>query len=490
MQRVYIDVESCGLYGVPVILQYAIDDGPVQIHEFWRVPIYQSMQLIEELLCKNIVVGFNLAFDWFHICKIYTIFEAYGKYDTIPEDDIPGLAKVERQARDGSCVKPAAAMDLFLHAKKTDLQITMDRGDVRVRRVPTVLAWDLAKLLDSKITLDPILFAGRKKKYAPRFVVYDIKQTDGTMHPTLKDVVLKFRPSASLKAIAEHKLGADTVLKFQDIELDRTYWPKEVGYAPFHDAADIKPKGKTKRKVSAGRTQPWPKVLSLHISHWAFNDLARKYAQDDITYTRGLDKLWGCPTHSDDDSVLACSVAACRWKGYRLNIEQLKGLIQYYREKEKFPTAPNRVREYIKEVCNRSSGRPHDSTRARTRRYSPSLPTTGKTMKPASVPPRFSKLGRLARSVSSWRSSLSRAASCLVPRSSVLSRAECRELTALISRELIRQKKYAHAFLWLLRTRYFSAGTCRVSRSALPTLTTTTPSYVRLYLLARSATRR
>jgi hypothetical protein len=352
MQRVYIDVESCGLYGVPVILQYAIDDGPVQIHEFWRVPIYQSMQLIEELLCKNIVVGFNLAFDWFHICKIYTIFEAYGKYDTIPEDDIPGLAKVERQARDGSCVKPAAAMDLFLHAKKTDLQITMDRGDVRVRRVPTVLAWDLAKLLDSKITLDPILFAGRKKKYAPRFVVYDIKQTDGTMHPTLKDVVLKFRPSASLKAIAEHKLGADTVLKFQDIELDRTYWPKEVGYAPFHDAADIKPKGKTKRKVSAGRTQPWPKVLSLHISHWAFNDLARKYAQDDITYTRGLDKLWGCPTHSDDDSVLACSVAACRWKGYRLNIEQLKGLIQYYREKEKFPTAPNRVREYIKEVCN------------------------------------------------------------------------------------------------------------------------------------------
>lgn len=352
MNRVYIDVESCGLYGVPVILQYAVDDGPVQIHEFWRVPIYQTMQLIEELLCKNIVVGFNLAFDWFQICKIYTIFETYGDYDRIPEDDIPGIAAVERRARDGSCVKPVACLDLFLHAKKTDLQITMDRGDVRIRRVPTVLAWDLAKLLDSKITLDPILFAGRKKKYAPRFVVHDIKQTDGTIHPSLKDVVLKFRPSSSLKAIAEHKLHAETILRFEDVELDRTYWPKEFGYAPFHEASGVKPAGKTKRKLSAGRTEKWPKLLPLHIQHWAFNKLARQYAQDDITYTRGLDRLWDHPQHSDDDSVLACSVAACRWKGYRLDLAKLQALIQKYKEKQKFPTAPNRVKEYIREACN------------------------------------------------------------------------------------------------------------------------------------------
>ena len=350
MKRVYLDCETCGFYGVPVIVQYALDDGPIQIHEFWRTPMGVTMDLIENVFCKNIVVGFNLAFDWFHIQKIYNIFEAYGAPDVVPLDIIDDIAEYESRARDGSCVKPESALDLMLYAKKTDLQITMDRGDIRVRRVPSVLAHELAKVLDHKITLDPILFAGRKNKFMPKFTVYDIKQTDGTVHPCLSDVVLKFRPSAALKAIAEHKLGVDAATRFDEISIDKRYYPEEYGYAPIHMAKAVKEKGKRSR--SAGRTERWPKVLHHHISHWAYNELARKYAEDDIKYTRGLDTLWGYPRHGDDDSVLACSVASCRWKGYRTDEDKLRKLISEYQERQKFPTAPGRVKEYIREACN------------------------------------------------------------------------------------------------------------------------------------------
>lgn len=350
MKRIYIDCETCGFYGVPVIVQYAIDDGPIQIHEFWRTPMGTSMDLIR-MFADNCVVGFNLAFDWFHLQKIYNLFEVYDAPDIIPEEYIEDISKYEKRSRDGSCVKPRSALDLMLHAKKTDLQITMDRGDIRIRRVPSVLAGELAKLLDHKITLDPILFAGRKNKYLPKFAVYPVKQTDGTEHPNLCDVVLKFRPSAALKAIAEHKLGVDSATRFDEISIDKRYYPEEYGYAPFHEARGVKAGKTTKRKHSSGKTEKWPKVLHHHINHWAYNELARKYAEDDITYTRDLDRLWQYPQHGDDDSVLACSVASCRWKGYNIDIPKLEKLILEYKEKQKFPTAPGRVREYIRHAC-------------------------------------------------------------------------------------------------------------------------------------------
>jgi hypothetical protein len=352
MKRIYLDTETCGLFGVPVIVQYAIDDGPIQIHEFWRTPMGTSMDLIRDVFCPNIVVGFNMAFDWFHIQKIYNIFEKYDAPDVIPYDLIDDIAKYESDARDGSCVKPASCLDLMLYAKKTDLQITMDRGDIRIRRVPNVLAYDLAKLLDHKITLDPILFAGRKNRFLPRFNVYPVKRQDGTEDPHLSDVVLKFRPSGALKAIAEHKLGVDAATRFDEISIDKRYYPEEFGYAPLHTAKRVKEKGGGKVKVSAGKTERWPKVLQRHIDHWAYNALARKYAEDDITYTRGLDKLWNYPQHGDDDSILACSVASCRWKGYRLDEDKLRKLISEYQAKQAYPTAPSRVREYIREACN------------------------------------------------------------------------------------------------------------------------------------------
>lgn len=34
----YVDTETCGLHGMPVLLQHATDEGPISLHEIWLSP--------------------------------------------------------------------------------------------------------------------------------------------------------------------------------------------------------------------------------------------------------------------------------------------------------------------------------------------------------------------------------------------------------------------------------------------------------------------
>jgi hypothetical protein len=316
-------------------MQYAFGrDGPVEIHEFWRSPIGESLELIRRI-CQCEVIGFNLSFDWFHIQKVYNVFAALGRTNAIPEDHIEELAALEMSARDGQCVKPQSALDLMLHFRKTELQVTMERDDMRIRKVPTVLAKELAKLLTKRIQLDPLLFAGQKK-WAPRFQVEDVKGDDNEIMPNLKNVVLKFRPSSGLKALATHLLG-EKATHFAEIEIDKKLRPKEYGFAPFAQAVGRPGKW----------NWSWPDVIKYHINHWAYRDDARKYAEADVVYTRNLHEYSGWVAGGDVDSVLACTVASCRWKGYKVDVPALKELITNYRAKLKAPMSPNQVKEWI-----------------------------------------------------------------------------------------------------------------------------------------------
>lgn len=342
MDKCFIDTETCGFHGMPVILQYAINDGPIIIHEFWKRPIRESLELIERI-CEMQVVGFNLAFDWFHFNKVYNVFKLYadrtGNLETIPVDDIDGIASVEREARDGVCVKPVSALDLMLYFRKTELQVTMERDDIRIRKVPLMLADELAKLLTQKIQLDPILFASQKK-WAPRFQVEDVKdQESGEVHPYLKNVVLRFKPGGSLKALATHILGKK-VTKFGEVELDKKFRPKEHGFAPFAQGSP----------GQWGWT--WPAVIKFHIDHWHYREDARAYASADVENTRALYEYAERPAGGDTDSVLACCVASCRWKGYKIDLPRLEQLIKTYKAKLKAPIAPSHVKSWINELLN------------------------------------------------------------------------------------------------------------------------------------------
>jgi hypothetical protein len=94
------DSETCGFHGPAVLYQYAHDDGEVQLHSVFKSPIYETLELLESF-CKEDVVGFNLAFDWFHVNKSYNTLLLLGKevgMGEYPEDHINEMAEFEDRA--------------------------------------------------------------------------------------------------------------------------------------------------------------------------------------------------------------------------------------------------------------------------------------------------------------------------------------------------------------------------------------------------------
>jgi hypothetical protein len=85
---------------------------------------------------------------------------------------------------------------------------------------------------------------------------------------------------------------------------------------------------------------------------------ARRYARDDVVYTRLLDEYFGFPERDDNDSVLACMVAAVRWHGFEVNIEAVSELLR--KSSEVLASSPvninkpAQVKRYIREVMDES----------------------------------------------------------------------------------------------------------------------------------------
>lgn len=336
MIKTYLDTETCGLHSVPVLLQYAYDDSEIKLHEFWRNPVQETLELIEEI-AKTAVVGFNIVFDWFHLCKIYTVFSLCPP-DWIPAEHIEEIALLEPEARFGPCLKPASALDLMLIARKGKYQSLMDRKDIKIRKVPKEIAYKLAQHLETAVKIDDIFFSRKKDKYSPRWLV-----RPSTDLPGFKDVILKFAASGALKVLAEHalKIPKSEILLHSDIEIDRKYRPKEVGWSPFALAV-----GRPGRWNWA-----WPEVVQFHIDHWAYNSLARKYASNDVDYTRRLDAFFGHPEPGDVDSTLACAIAAIRWRSFKVDEEKIQEQRAALRVSMKeTPIAPHVAKKWITEL--------------------------------------------------------------------------------------------------------------------------------------------
>ena len=61
--NVFYDTESVGLHGMPVLIQYAIDDGPIQLYSPWSEPIEVTLKLIENMMDAEANIAFNIASD-------------------------------------------------------------------------------------------------------------------------------------------------------------------------------------------------------------------------------------------------------------------------------------------------------------------------------------------------------------------------------------------------------------------------------------------
>ncbi|TRZ53748.1 MAG: hypothetical protein D4S01_00720 [Dehalococcoidia bacterium] len=304
------------MHGLPVLIQYAYDDGEVILHNIWREEIRDTLALIEDF-CSHPggICGFNLAFDWFHVCKTYTTFRLLDP-DILPLHQVDEVALKEKEARSGPCLKPQKACDLMLHARKGPYQSTMNRNSITIKRIPTTLAQQLADHLKEAIPLKDIYFA-RKKDPKQRWQLQDIVNDLDDVDPYFKNVVLRFSPSSALKALAVDALGVkeDKVLKFIDISPPSFKRVTELGYAPF--ALAVGEPGKWNKA--------WPFWVWEDVFFWEGNKNARKYAKDDVIYTRDLYYHFNSPP-CDVDSTLACMVSSVRWHGYAVDLPAIEGL--------------------------------------------------------------------------------------------------------------------------------------------------------------------
>lgn len=333
--NLFLDSETCGLHSIAVLLQYAIDEGPVVLYEPWKEPVWRTRGLLRDFTKYNLI-GFNLGFDVFHVAKLATIWELLPD-DLIPEQDIPLVAKMERIAPWGNCWKPQASCDLMLHSRKGRYQTLMPRKPIRIRKVPKVIAEEVVKSLGEAIYFDKIFFAKTKTNPGE----WSIIPREDSEH--LVDLKLSFNPAGGLKFLAEFALGYKPKFHFSDVELSKEYRPSELGYAPFAHCAPEPDKA-------------WPHMVKHHIDHWHNCKEAREYAHDDITITRDLWKHFECPEAGDDDSELATMVATSRWRGLRILPGDIQSLLD--ESKAVVATSPlninahRQVRAYLEETMD------------------------------------------------------------------------------------------------------------------------------------------
>lgn len=369
MEPLFYDTETCGLHGPIVLLQYAIGiKSPVKLVSLWKLTIGQAIEELERIVKHpGGVVGFNMVFDHFHVCQMLTTLYLMDDWSLVLEDCITEYALKEPQGRFGPCCKPVKACDLMLHARKGPYQAVMDRADIRIRRVPTALAWPLADELEKRVKLKRIFF-GKKKSFDRCWQVYDVEEKDGKISRDFKDVVLKFAATSALKAIAADAFGLepDAVLKFTDVEFKD--YPEELGYAPFALAIGTPDDWKGS----------WPEIIHRHITHWSWHPRAREYAELDVVYLQRLYPYFGSPELGDNDSELACMVAAVRWRGFAVDIQGLTKLREKTKTRNrkilskeeargipfldmtedgkgfyfKIPTSPAASRKYIEQVLS------------------------------------------------------------------------------------------------------------------------------------------
>jgi len=343
MSFITLDSETIGFHGAMCLLQWS-DSGdetkPVNLHSIFTEKIKDTLEIIEYIIHHpGGVLGFNLAFDHFHVSKTYNTLKLLPP-DAYPIDIIDDMGVAEKLARDGACLRPVKAFDLMLHARKGPYQNLMSRDPIRIRRVPRILAPLLAEELEKRLMLRPIFFAKKAKQSTSHWRIIDIPLDNDFVH-----LELGFAPDGGMKALATDALEIpeSESLVYADIKIQDKFLPTEFAYAPFATAV-----GKPGKWNNA-----WCEVAQHHITHWIYNELARKYAERDVTLPIRMWKKWGCPEFGDRDSELAIAVGSGRLKGYAVNLKGIEVLRKKAAKKKLlFPIHPARIMTYISEVLS------------------------------------------------------------------------------------------------------------------------------------------
>jgi len=291
---IFLDTESCGLTGPCILIQYAEGDGLVKLHHVFRKPIRETLELIE-YFCEHTggICGFNLVHDWFQLTKLYNILRTSERYENAPTPELFAGRNSEDPYRDARryTIKPVKALDLFLHARKGPYQSLMERDDIKIKNVPIKMGTILCDILKDKFKLPLIYF---KNAADPETAAqWKVDSIDG--NPDFVNVVLRFKPSMGLKALASEIFKT----KQLDYPIPKEFYPVENDYNPY--------------------TIEWKLIINEHIKFWWENKTALSYAEQDVVLLQRLWHTWGEPAAGDIDSKLACHVGGVRWHGFSID---------------------------------------------------------------------------------------------------------------------------------------------------------------------------
>ena len=317
---IFVDCETVGFHGPIILIQYAEDYGPVKIHNVFSRPIKETLKLIE-WFCENDVCAYNLVFDWFHLVQCYNVLlEMDSKF-------LPPFAGDYYAAEcENPCTRylvPRGALDLMIHCQEGDYQYLMERKDIVIKRVPRVLAYKLCRELEGRVHLRASLFARYKDPTQKRWRIQELKDPD----PDFVNVKLKFAPSKALDVIAKDVLGVGKAGSPFDLLPDL----EEYGYRPY-----------------GGN---WINYIDIFRREWS-QPSALKYAERDIVVLQDLWRAFKEPKAGSLNSELCICVANSRWRGFKVDIEKCKELVEYYDNLiTDFPinvNSPKQVKIYLK----------------------------------------------------------------------------------------------------------------------------------------------
>lgn len=292
--KLYLDTETVGLCGPLKTIQFAIDDGPVQIARIWSNQDYDKrfMEALWNLLYDpgTVFIGFNVGFDLFHLYRLRH--ELWGEWADSPR----------RVAKPFAC----QTLDLQVHAMlKSPLapfafSRNRSRSIARVRRIPK----QSMEIVGSRVmdTLKPLI----PKHFGLHMGVHRV---DGS-----RDLVtLSFTVEGSLTLKGLMKEYGIPTIPIEDV------WPlpqreSEKPWLPYPDPVVHGP-------VEAQCEEVMRNPAS---GFW-------KYAELDIHYLRVLEAKLGFP-QPDHHSECAHAVAYTRYHGFPVDRPVLDRSITHYTE--------------------------------------------------------------------------------------------------------------------------------------------------------------
>lgn len=342
----FYDTETCGFYGMALLIQYAKDEGEIKLHDVWSEEIGKTLDLIEDLMDEG-VCGYHLAFDHFHLSKLYTTFSLLPR-DKKPESIVHDVYLAEAEGRFGQCIKPRSAVDLMMHVRKSQFQQGMSKRVFKVMKVHKSIAAALCRYLN-RVEFPHYMHVSKSPIWEIKYIK-DKKDKD-IIDSEFRNIVGTLRPSTGLKTICTDvfKLPAT---HFQEVMPDSQ--PVELGYIPWAKGIVDLPEWPTKEPPPGYNLEycgTWPIHIQIHKIHWKMKK-PRKYAMEDVEWTRKLYHYFEDPEETYD-SALTCAVASCRWRGYELDIPKIKERRASCLEKvNKTIIDPRRAKRYIMEVMD------------------------------------------------------------------------------------------------------------------------------------------